>query len=105
MIEKALNELMDNLTEDILTIENIRKGLVDVFIKKNADYGNDQLIEFGEFGIVVRSFDKINRLKNLVDRSDRQVIDETLDDTWRDLAIYSFIALLIRKGCFKNVRS
>jgi len=105
MGNEELYAAMDKLTREILAIEKLRGKLVDLFVRKNTDYGNDQIVEFGEFGILVRSTDKLNRLKNLVGKDERLVSDETLDDTWEDLAIYAFIALLLRKGYFNDVRS
>ena len=66
MGNEELYAAMDKLTREILAIEKLRGKLVDLFVRKNTDYGNDQIVEFGEFGILVRSTDKLNRLKNLV---------------------------------------
>ena len=45
--------------------QKIQKELFDTFIKKNQDYGNDNLDTFGKIGIMIRLQDKINRFINV----------------------------------------
>ena len=40
--------------------------LADLISAKQYDYGKDNILGFGEQGLVVRLWDKINRLKNLI---------------------------------------
>lgn len=68
---------------------------------KHSDYGESNILDFGELGILVRANDKISRLKNLEERTiDQPKIQETIDDTWADLAGYAIIALMLRRNLF-----
>ena len=64
------------------------------FINKNKDYG-DSYKDYGVVGIIVRTMDKINRLKQVSKSSiDLGVPSETLKDTLLDLSIYSVLGLM-----------
>ena len=67
-----------------------------ISIKKNADYGNDNLKRFGAHGIVVRMFDKMDRLHNLLDKEAQ--VDESIEDTCKDLINYSLYLIMMQKG-------
>lgn len=69
-------------------------GIETLLLKKHHDYGADNLIKFGEYGILVRTSDKLERLINLVSLEEGEVDDETKLDTWRDQAGYAVQALL-----------
>lgn len=73
--------------------------IIDMLIRKRADYGPFNIKRFGEQGIVIRVSDKIDRLINLITAGrEPEVADETTDDTWRDIAGYALLALIARKG-------
>lgn len=67
--------------------------------KKHSDYGPGNIAAFGEFGITVRLSDKIERLKNLIKMP--QPKNESLEDTYLDIANYGLIALMIRRNLWK----
>jgi hypothetical protein len=74
--------------------------LANTIIRKQLDYGKDNILDFGEEGILVRSNDKFARLKNLYkDKSNPN--NESLDDTWLDIAGYAILASMVRDGSFK----
>jgi hypothetical protein len=77
-----------------IAVENIQ--LLD---RKQQDYGPGNIAAFGEFGVLVRANDKIERLKNLhkTGRLDDPQ-NESVTDSWLDLSCYGIIAQLIRKG-------
>jgi len=56
-------------------------------------------LDFGEFGVLVRTNDKIARLKNLL-RNQKAPSNESIDDTWKDTAGYAVVAMMLRKGWF-----
>ena len=68
----------------------------DVMISKQRDYGPGNILDFGDFGVLVRANDKVARLKNLYKGNRPQ--NETVDDSWLDLANYAVIAMLVRRG-------
>lgn len=70
--------------------------------RKQQDYGSGNIAINGELGVMVRSQDKISRIKNLLQkemRSESQIPNnESLLDSWADLANYGVIGLLLRTG-------
>ena len=48
-------------------------------------------------GVVIRMNDKLNRLLNLILKNKQNVVDESVEDTFIDMANYSIIALLVNK--------
>ena len=80
--------------------ELIALDLSDLVTTKQHDYGKDNILGFGERGLVVRLWDKINRLKNLVWNNTRPK-NESVEDTLNDIAGYAIIGLMLRKGWFE----
>lgn len=77
---------------------NITGEMLDIYIKKNRDYGNSfekSLEEFGDIAFVVRASDKMERIKALM-KADNEVEDESVVDTVRDLANYCVMFLMWR---------
>ncbi|MCL4387206.1 DUF1599 domain-containing protein, partial [Patescibacteria group bacterium] len=58
-------------------------------VKKNADYGDDNILRFGEKGLIVRISDKYSRVQNLLKKNSRSVVDEKIEDTLEDIINYS----------------
>jgi hypothetical protein len=77
-----------------LALENIC-----LFDMKQRDYGSSNISGFGEFGVLVRMTDKMERLKNLWKMEKPK--NESIDDSYVDLSNYALIALLVRKGIWK----
>ena len=78
----------------VISIENV--ATLD---RKQRDYGSRNISEFGEIGILMRVWDKICRLKNLLGKENPQ--NESIDDSWLDMANYALIAILVRRGIWK----
>lgn len=75
----------------------------DLYIKKNADYGDSVSVtykKYGDVSFLVRMEDKLNRLHSLT-QNKQQVADEKMEDTLIDLANYC-ILMLIEKRCDNN---
>lgn len=70
-----------------------------LMVRKQKDYGPGNIEAFGEVGLLVRLSDKINRLINLLSKDDQTTAtDESIEDTWMDIANYGVIGVAIRKG-------
>ncbi len=74
-------------------------GLHDVYVKKNADYGNsatDTYKRFGMIAYVVRLYDKMNRIESLTKSQGqgRLVLNESIEDTLLDMANYCIMAIM-----------
>jgi hypothetical protein len=77
----------------------ILKEMFETFCKKQKSYGRGNISQFGERGVLIRSSDKLERLKRLVwNGVENPLSNENIEDTWVDLAVYSAIALLCRRG-------
>lgn len=81
-----------------IAIDNVQ--LLD---RKQLDYGPSNIAHFGELGVIVRVNDKWERMKTLTKplfegRSADGPKNESLNDTWQDIANYAKIALMLRKG-------
>lgn len=63
--------------------------------KKQADYGPSNISALGEKGVFVRVWDKVQRLKRLV-YDGNEPSNESILDSWLDLAIYALMAILVR---------
>jgi len=77
----------------------IAQELAELVIKKQADYGQRNILDFGELGLLVRANDKIARLRNLI-LNKKEGITEPKMDAWRDLAGYAIIRLMLDRGWF-----
>jgi hypothetical protein len=80
-----------NRVEQLKTIHN---ETLQVFIKKNADYG-DAFAKFGLIGVLMRIEDKIQRALSISKSGIILVQDEGLRDTLLDLHNYAAMALML----------
>lgn len=102
MIEKGIvwENFATGVSGDIMVehafLREIGK-MYDLFCQKQRDYGRGNIAKFGELGVLVRTSDKIERLRNLL-HSLRDPANESLADTWRDISIYGVIGGMCHKG-------
>jgi hypothetical protein len=82
--------------------EQILSDMLTVFINKHKDYGKGNILDTGELGILFRVNDKVKRLQNLISK-EQQPKNESVNDTWLDIAVYAVIAILLREGYFKKL--
>jgi len=73
---------------------NIQKTALDLFTKKNADYG-DAFATFGVIGVLMRIEDKIQRALNITTTQINLIEDENIKDTLLDLHNYAAMALIL----------
>lgn len=71
----------------------VQKEGLELFKKKNSDYGNS-FETYGPVGVIVRMGDKINRLSTIT-KQEVAVDTETIRDTLIDLHNYSAMAILL----------
>jgi len=65
--------------------------VANLLIRKQADYGHDNISRFGRIGLMVRMHDKVARLENLRRDSAGAPNNESIDDNLLDLIGYSTI--------------
>lgn len=87
---------LDDWLSDPINVHDALAAVEEHLMRKHRDYGENNLKEFGELGILVRASDKVARLKNLIDKH-AEVEDESRADTWRDLAGYAIQAMIMMK--------
>lgn len=69
--------------------------------RKQQDYGPNNILYSGELGIIVRCQDKLCRLKHLIEKGGA-VMNESIEDSYRDLANYALIGILLRRGDWED---
>lgn len=79
-------------------IRIIANEIAELVIKKQTDYGHNNINAFGELGLIVRTNDKIARLRNLIGK---EGITEPRIDAWRDIAGYALLALMVGRDWFR----
>ena len=90
----------------------IIEKMYQVHLDKNADYSPANVLGVGEIGLVVRLWDKMTRLMNLLGFrinvefvgyvGEKDAKNESIEDTYLDMSVYSIIALLYRSGKWGN---
>lgn len=71
-------------------------------VKKSQDYGKNNILGCpvgAEMGIIVRLFDKLNRLSNLYQKGEKPS-NESLYDTALDICGYGLILMMLQDGSF-----
>jgi hypothetical protein len=82
--------------------ETVNQELLALFLKKHQDYGKGNILANGELGIAMRVSEKIERLKHLL-ISGQAPSNESIEETWKDIAVYSNIAILLKRGEFQEL--
>ena len=78
-------------------LEEIHKEALELFKKKNKDYG-DAFADFGLLGILVRLNDKIKRAITITENSRSLVEDEKIKDTLIDIHNYAAMGLMLAEN-------
>ena len=80
----------------------VASQIAETVISKQHDYGHDNILAFRERGLVVRLWDKIARLKNLLWVNNEKPKHESIEDTFTDIAGYDIIGLMLKNNTFEN---
>ncbi|PIR61811.1 MAG: hypothetical protein COU66_01875 [Candidatus Pacebacteria bacterium CG10_big_fil_rev_8_21_14_0_10_44_11] len=80
----------------------VERELLEMFIKKHQDYGKGNILSNKELGIAMRVSEKIERLKHLL-ISQQKPTNETIEETWIDIAVYAIIAVMYRRSWFQKL--
>lgn len=81
-------------------VNDIAFELVQLLLQKHRDYGPKNINQspYGATqGLVVRMWDKIARIVNLTTNK-RHAENEPLEDSFKDLANYAIIGLMVQRG-------
>ena len=116
--DSALPETLKNLAEVGMAghqyaldgqthVSGLANKMTDLYARKNRDYGNSFDKSMDKFGLVVAAIrigDKVNRLQSLVaKRGEAEVKDESLADTFMDLACYSIMTMMWMRETEKDI--
>lgn len=71
----------------------------EILVRKQKDYGHENINRFGRVGLLVRVHDKIARLENLVRRGTSPE-NESLQDNFKDVIGYCAIGMMVEDGVF-----
>ena len=82
--------------------EQVNQELLEMFLSKHRDYGKGNILSNGELGIAMRVSEKVERLKHLL-MSGQKPSNETIEETWVDVAVYAVIAVLYRRKQFQEL--
>jgi len=69
-----------------------------LFDQKQLDYGPRNMCAFGPFGVIVRANDKFERLKHIFNNRRFKAINESIEDSFRDISNYCIIATMLEHG-------
>lgn len=78
-------------------VSKLANQMTDLYARKNRDYGNSFDKSMDKFGLVVAAIrigDKVNRLQSLIEKGGAEVKDESIADTFIDLACYAIMTLM-----------
>ena len=88
-----MDKKQKDCVEDIARFEKLQKECLEVFKKKNKDYGRAYK-DFPTIWLIVRTNDKVKLALNITESGITLVNDEKIFDTIQDLANYAIIALM-----------
>ncbi len=80
----------------------VNQELLAMFIKKYRDYGKGNILANGELGISMRITEKVERVKHLI-LTGNTPANESIDETWIDIAVYAVIGALYRRDWFQKL--
>lgn len=92
--EELFKSSFDKATTRVEQMSKVQKEGLELFTKKNADYG-DAFANYGPVGVIVRLGDKIQRLSSVSKNGVTLVNNESLRDTLIDLHNYAAMAIML----------
>ena len=87
----------DGLGDFAESVVKAKMEEAQVIVDKQRDYGPGNINAFGDYGVLVRLNDKVERLKTLYASGDMPQ-HESVDDSWLDGSNYGTIARMYRRG-------
>ena len=105
----VIKEIEEKYPEMTKEFKKILKEQYEIFCKKQKTYGPQNIsvgtnletpedVKISQTGLWFRKMDKINRLKQLVLLNKENVVNETIEDTYSDLSVYSIISQIVVRG-------
>lgn len=79
-----------------MKVREIAGQIAEMVERKNKDYGNSfdkTLLEYGMTAFFLRIEDKLSRLKSLNKSNSEPLIDESIEDTLKDIIGYTLLMI------------
>ena len=76
-------------------MEKITEEMKELLKYKNKTYGDNNITKIGKIGIVTRIEEKIERLKNMIEKNIED--SESREDTWKDIAGFGIIGVMLER--------
>ena len=76
-----------------------QENLIETLVRKQNDYGPENIARFGRDGVLVRLHDKIARLENLAAK-DEPPMNESVSDNYLDVIGYCSVGAMWESGEF-----
>ena len=76
-----------------------QENLIETLVRKQRDYGHENIARFGRDGILVRLHDKIARLENLTAKGEPPM-NESFSDNYLDVIGYCTVGAMWESGEF-----
>lgn len=87
-------------------VASVMREYLELWKKKQKSYGPGNIAKFGELGCLIRSTDKIERLRNMIYLNRKNPLaDESVEDTWLDLMGYALMGLMCHRGRWPGVEA
>ena len=104
-LEKEIKESLGVQTKMGEEIIRVALECIELFDIKQQDYRSSNIGISGEIGIQVRLQDKVSRMRHLqmkrLREPDMKVNNESLVDTYQDVANYGMIGMLLDRDLWK----
>ena len=105
----VIKEIEKTYPETCSEFKRLQKEQYDTFCKKQYDYGQHNITlgmdlsdpdnrHLSITAIIIRINDKIQRLFNLVLRRKAKAQNEPIEDSFKDISVYSIIAQIVSNG-------
>lgn len=108
-INDIIKKMEKNNPEMTNEFKKILQQQYELFCMKMNDYGKGNIMLGGDYkseqdrkyalmGTTIRLNDKTNRLINLILKSEKNVVSESIEDTFQDIVNYAIISLIVSRG-------
>jgi hypothetical protein len=94
----------DPRTEDQKMLDMFRKNhakVEEIVSKKFNDYGKEPLLKFTDLGCFIKLITKLQRVEGYY-RGKSYMVDESVEDTFLDIAAFAIWAVTVRKYVKEN---
>ena len=103
-LEQTIHKSLDIQTDMGKEMVKVAIECLQLFDKKQQDYGSSNIGLSGEIGVAVSLQDKVSRMRHILKKQssgDSTVNNESLEDSYKDTANYGMIGVLLNRQLWK----